>query len=162
MKIISSFLFAIAIFLFVACRSPKDQSPVFDLEHDLTTEQIDSFEHLFAIHKERTGNELALVTTPDYKPEKNIEKFSLRFANEHGIGEKEKNNGLLVCFSRAKHQVRISTGYGLENILTDDKAQKIIDSIMIPEFREDRTFEGLAKGFTAITEFLERPENKLK
>ena len=162
MKFISGFLFTVALFLFVACRSPKDQSPVFDYEHDLTGSQVDSFERLFALHEERTTNQLALVTTPDFGADSNIDSFSIKFGNMHGIGQKGKNNGVLICFSHAKHEVRISTGYGIENILKDDMAKKIIDSLMIPEFREGRDFEGLSKGFTAITMFLERPENRIK
>ena len=56
----------------------------------------------------------------------------------------------------------ISTGYGTEKMLKDEIAKKIIDSLMIPNFKQAKTFEGLWEGSKAIITFLEKPENKIK
>jgi uncharacterized membrane protein YgcG len=47
--------------------------------------------------------------------------------------------------------------FGTEKVLTDSIAQNIIDSIMIPKFKEQKYFEGLWNGSLAITSFLEKP-----
>jgi len=59
-------------------------------------------------------------------------------------------------------QVRMAAGYGTEKVLTTVSPKKIIDSLMIPQFKRQQYFEGLWNGSIAITGFLEKPENKIK
>ena len=117
---------------------------------------------MYKAHEKITTNEIALVTTPDYGTDSTLERFVLNFGNKYGIGKKEKNNGVLIVFSNAMRQTRISTGYGTEKVLTNEIAKKIIDSVMIPYFKQAKTFEGLWEGSKAIITFLEKPENKIK
>ena len=74
-------------------------------------------------HEKITTNEIALVTTPDYGTDSTLERFALNFGNKYGIGKKEKNNGVLIVFTNAIRQTRISTGYGTEKVLKDEIAK---------------------------------------
>jgi uncharacterized protein len=102
------------------------------------------------------------LTTPDYgEYDKNLD-FAVDFGNKHGIGKKDYDNGVVIVFSKTKKQVVISTGYGTEKVLKDEIAKKIIDSLMIPKFKENLYFEGLRDGSKAIVNFLDKPENKIQ
>lgn len=59
-------------------------------------------------------------------------------------------------------ETRISIGYGTEKILQDEIAKDILDSLMIPKFKQDPYFEGIYAGTKAVVDFLEKPENKIK
>jgi len=85
----------------------------------------------------------------------------VHFLRNYGLGKKDKNNGVAIIFSNKQRQTFVATGYGIEKVLTDEIAQKIIDSLMIPEFKKAKYFEGIWEGSKAIVNFLEKPENKI-
>ena len=159
-------IFTLFVFLFTSfafsCKSNKKNIWVLDMEHNLTQIQISKLDSLFKSHEKKTTNEIALVTTQDYKPDSSIIFFAVNFGRKYGVGKKDKDNGVVIAFSATKQQTMISTGYGTEKILKDEIAKKIIDSLMIPRFKEGRIFDGLWEGSKAIVNFLERPENKIK
>ena len=150
-----------AILNLFSCSTNEKKVWVLDFEHVLTPAQITSLDSMYKAHEKITTNEIALVTIPEYGTDSTLERFALNFGNKYGIGKKEKNNGVLIVFTNAIRQTRISTGYGTEKVLKDEIAKKIIDSVMIPYFKNDRIFEGLWEGSKAITTFLEKPENKI-
>ena len=134
---------------------------VFDKEQILTENQVDSLNTLFENHEIETTNQIVLVTTPDFGNHRDIAEYSVEFGNFHGIGQRNKDNGVVIVFSKAKREVFIATGYGTENFLRDELAKGIVDNFMIPKFRVDDYFGGLYAGSKEIVEFLERPENRM-
>ena len=148
--------------LFNLCSSKKDQQRIYDYEGILTARQIQSLDSLYQDHETKTTNQFCLITTPNYGQDTSIDSYALHTFSRLGIGRKEINNGVLIVLSQANHRVRISTGLGTEKVLTDSYAKKIIDSIMIPEFKNNNYYEGIWQGSKAITTFLERSENKIK
>ena len=135
---------------------------VYDTENILTKDQSIQFENLFSGHEKKTTNEIVLVTTPSYNPDETILFYSVRFLREHSVGKSKINNGIVIVFSQAHRQVQISTGYGTEKVLKDEIAKKIIDSLMVSQFKNGKFYEGLLDGSKAIVNFLEKPENKIK
>lgn len=152
------------IILILGCSSTskRDMTFVFDNEQILTEEQENAFDRLFREHEQKTTNEIVLVTTPNWGEQENALFFAVEFGNKLGIGKKEKDNGVVIVFSKQQREIRISTGYGTENILKDEIAKKIIDSFMIPRFKEGKYYEGLYDGSKATIEFLELPGNEIK
>ena len=136
-------------------------SYVFDTEHDLDTAQKRALDDLYYEHRKRTTNEIALITTASFYPDSNIRMYSMHKLRELGVGRKDINNGLIIVYSRVNRQVRIATGYGTEKVLKDEIAKRIIDSLMIPAFKDDRIYQGLWSGSKAIVDFLDRPENRI-
>ena len=153
-------IFPTAFFIF-SCNSNKKTIWVYDIEHDLTTEQINKLDSLFKSHEKITSNEIALVTTSDYGTDTSIAEFGKNFGKKYGVGKKVKNNGVVIVFSRAKKETNISTGYGTEIVLTNKSAKTIIDSFMIPEFKHANFYEGILNGSKAIIEILEKPGNRI-
>lgn len=70
------------------------------------------------------------------------------------IGEKGKDNGLLLVISLEDRKIFIQTGYGLEGTLTDGETGYIIDKYIIPEFKKSEYEKGIIKGSHAIYEKL--------
>ncbi len=72
-----------------------------------------------------------------------IEGFAVRAFEAWKLGEKGKDNGILVVVAREDRKVRIETGYGNEGALTDAQAGRIIRGSIAPAFREGRYGDGL-------------------
>jgi uncharacterized protein len=72
-----------------------------------------------------------------------IEDFASRAFQAWRLGEKGRDNGVLVVVARDERRVRIETGYGAEGGLTDAQSGRIIRSVIQPAFREGRYGEGL-------------------
>jgi len=146
------------------CTQDSKQPPqrVYDYESVLDSAQIKQLTELYISHEKKTTNQIALITTSSFGKDSTIEDYALARFNQMGIGRKDINNGVLIVYSGAHRQIRIATGLGTEKILTNDIAQHIIDSIMLPRFANNEIFPGIWNGSKAITEFLERPENKIK
>lgn len=67
-----------------------------------------------------------------------------------GIGDKNKNNGILFLISTGERKVRIEVGYGLEGRITDGKTGRILDNYVIPYLKKDDWNNGIKNGFNAI------------
>ena len=105
---------------------------------------------LAAAVKEKTGAELALVTVNSYAPYASINDFSLALAESWGIGERNKDNGILLILAMTEREVRIEVSYGFEGAIPDSAAGRILDNVVIPAFREGDFSGGLLAGFENI------------
>ena len=152
----------LAIFIFCKQNPAQQRTWVYDYEMVLDSSQVKQLSDLFNNHEKKTTNEIVLITTSNYGSDTSIEAYAQRTHNNLGIGKEGINNGVLIVYSGANRQVRISSGYGTEKVLTDPIAKKIIDSLMLPHFRNAEVFEGIWAGSKAVVEFLERPENEIK
>ncbi len=156
----------IVFLMFFSCSTTTEKKIlrtfVFDNENIFTKLQIRELDSLISAHEKITTNEIAILTTSDFGKSDNILYYSFDFYNRYGIGKKDYDNGVLIVLSTVKKQCRITTGYGTEEVLKDEIAKKIIDSLMTPKFKEQKYFEGVRDGCTAIITFLEKPENKIK
>lgn len=90
----------------------------------------------------------ALNETEFYKD--TYQKIDL--GNFWAIGTKEKNNGLLIVLSMNERNIGISTGKGTENALSDEFLKKIIDTEIIPLFKQEKFYEGIMSGLNKIME----------
>ncbi len=79
-----------------------------------------------------------------------IEEVSYDIAKKNGIGQKGKDNGVLVLIAKDDRQMRIEVGYGLEGVLPDILAGQIIRKEMIPHFKEGDYAGGIQAGVDAI------------
>lgn len=96
-----------------------------DFAHVLTEDQIKALSTTVHTYKEQTTHQIALVTIPTTK-EESIEQYAVQLFQEWGIGQKERDNGVLVLAAIQDHKIRIEVGYGLEPLLTDTKSAQII------------------------------------
>lgn len=121
-----------------------------DFEGLLTDEQVKQLTEIIKKHEQQTTDQIAIVTLTSLKPYENIDEFSLNLANQWGVGQKGKNNGVLIAIAAGLGKIRIQNGYGIESRLTDPETKRIIDELIIPEFRSRNYYEGLKKALEAI------------
>ena len=161
---IMKYITVLFLTFFIFCKQDPTQQRtwVYDYEMVLDSTQVKLLSELFNNHEKKTTNEIVLITTSHYGTDTTIEAYALRTHNNLGIGKKGINNGVLIVYSGANRQARISTGYGTEKVLTDPIAKDIIGNLMVPHFKQNEVFAGIWAGSKAIVEFLERPENKIK
>jgi uncharacterized protein len=102
--------------------------------------------------KAASGDVVVVVTVPTYEPAGDIREYAVRLFQNHGrgIGEKGKDNGLLILLSVRERRVWIEVGYGLEQFITDGYAGETVRNYMVPEFRNNRYGAGLLAGTRRI------------
>ncbi len=83
-----------------------------------------------------------------------LEEYSVKVAQTWKLGQKGKDNGILLLISRDDHKVRIEVGYGLEGTLTDLRSNEIIDQVIRPRFRQGDFDGGVEQGVDAIVKVL--------
>ena len=99
--------------------------------------------------EQKTTAQLVVVTVKSLKGAP-LEDYSLKLLRDWGIGQKEKNNGVLLLVSTGDRKSRVEVGYGLEGALTDSLTGQIQDQYMIPYFRKGTYEPGIAYGYEAL------------
>ncbi|MDO8734782.1 MAG: TPM domain-containing protein, partial [Elusimicrobiota bacterium] len=79
-----------------------------------------------------------------------IDDFSVKLFKEWGIGKKGKDNGVLLISSIEDRKVKIEVGYGLEGILPDGLCGEILDTYIVPYFKDGEYGKGMAAGVVAV------------
>jgi uncharacterized protein len=143
-------------------RTPIPEKPtgwVADFENIFTPEERFILDSLINSHELNYSNEVAIVTlTLDsilITSSEEFDNFSLTLFKKWGIGKKEKNNGIGILISTNLRKIRIDTGTGLTGKLTDEEAKKIIDTIIIPKFKNGEFYLGVLCGLQAILDEIE-------
>jgi uncharacterized protein len=99
---------------------------------------------------ERTDSTQVVVLTVQSLEGDVIEDFSIRVGDAWKIGQKGKDNGVIFIVSKADRKMRIEVGRGLQGVLTDLLAGRIIDTVIKPRFKQDRFDDGFLEGIRAI------------
>jgi uncharacterized protein len=100
-------------------------------------------------YEQSTTNQVVVVTLPDLKGYP-IEDWGLALGRGWDIGQKGKDNGVLLIVAPNAHKVRIEVGYGLEGDLPDATANQIIQSEIIPKFKSGDMAGGISAGVSGI------------
>ena len=99
-----------------------------------------------------SGDVVVVATVPTFKPYADIEEYAVKmFENGgRGIGDKGKDNGLLIVVAVEDRRIKIEVGYALEEFITDGFAGETIRDEMTPQFRNGNYGAGLLAGSTRI------------
>jgi len=108
-------------------------------------------------HEDRTTNQVVVLTIASLQGE-SIEDYSNKVFIEWGLGQKDKDNGILIVVVPDERRMRIEVGYGLEPTMTDLMAGRIIRELMTPRFREGDYDGGITEGALAVINVLEGQE----
>jgi uncharacterized protein len=109
----------------------------------------------------KTTDQMVVVTLASLQ-DTTIEEFGVRLGRFWQIGQKGKNNGVLLIVAPNERKVRIEVGYGLESVLTDAVARTIIDVAIRPKFRAGDFSGGIAAGVDAILNVLTHDDSEWK
>jgi uncharacterized protein len=80
--------------------------------------------------------------------------------NKWGVGQKGSDNGVVLFVFIDDHLLRIATGRGMNAILPDDECKRIIDTMIVPEFRNHDFDKGLSSGIDAILSSILAKQNR--
>lgn len=96
-----------------------------------------------------TSNQIVVAIFPSIE-EESVDDFTNRLFEKWQLGQKDRNNGILLAVFMKEKRVRIEVGYGLEGVLTDATSSRIIRDELAPEFRAGRPDVGIEKAVNAM------------
>ena len=136
-------------YVLLACTSktavPTEQAHfnwVMDQADLLSASQEDSIATLSRQLEAEIGSQVAVLIIQSLDGEK-IEEYSLKAANAMKLGRASHDDGVLITISTNDHRVRIEVGEGLEYILKDEIAARLIREDMAPRFAQGNYGDGL-------------------
>lgn len=129
--------------------SPTEEFYINDYANILSSETEEYIlQRSLALHA-ADGTQIVVVTVPNLEG-MSLEKYAYDLFNSFGIGDKEKDNGLLLLLALEERQFRVEVGDGLGGILPDGKTGRFQDNYIIPYLREDKWDEGIKNGYDAF------------
>jgi uncharacterized protein len=120
---------------------PEPQGYVNDLAGVLTPDERGRLQDLASSLQKSVGAELAIAIVPTVEPLES-KSYAVQLFAKWGVGKKGKDNGVLILLAMKERRVEIEVGYGLEGILPDAVAGRLLDRFAVPEFREGRMGPG--------------------
>ena len=140
---------ALLLFAFSFCFALNFNEQINDEAHIFSQNERDELLSLVQNFEQNSTTQIAIVTLNSLE-NKSIEELSLEIARGYKLGQKESDNGVLLVVAPNEKKVRIEVGYGLEGALTDAISSQIINSVMIPDFKNGKMSEGVKDGVLAI------------
>ncbi len=128
---------------------PPLQGHVNDHAGLLSPVQRRSLESLLSRFEASTTNQVAVLIIPSLEDE-SLEDFSMRVAEKWRLGQKGRDNGVLLLIAVKDRKARIEVGYGLEGALPDIVAGRILRNLLFPAFREGDYYGGIQAALVAI------------
>ena len=132
-----------------ALEVPQYQGYVTDLAGMISPTQRQRLEQTLLAFEQSDSTQIAVLTIPSLEGD-TLEDFSIRTVEAWKIGQKGKDNGVLLLVSKGDRKARIEVGRGLEGVLTDLLAGRIVDQIISPRFKAGQMDEGFEAGVSAI------------
>jgi uncharacterized protein len=150
--LIISLFFSFGVFAQIEKVIPAKPNPsrlVNNYTNALTSAQVQLLEQKLVSYDDSTSNQIVIVvmeTTGSYS----IEEVALGILRTWGVGNKGKNNGIVILATIKERKVWIATGSGLEGAVPDITAKSIIDDDILPAFRTGDYFKGFDAGTTSL------------
>jgi uncharacterized protein len=156
LRIIALCLIFLTAFSGYAQNFPEKPNPpriVNDFANTMSADEVAALEQKLVAYNDTTSTQIAIVTIADLEGY-DVTDYADRLAEKWGIGQKGTNNGLLILIkpktSGEKGLARISVGYGLEDVIPDAVARRIVDNEMIPEFAQGSYYKGISKATDVV------------
>jgi len=132
---------------------PKPINYVSDFAEMIDPEYETKINNLAEELEKKTTAQVCVVTVNSLEG-KTIEKYAFELFNQWGIGQKDKNNGVLLLIANQEMKVRIEVGLGLESVITNQKAQEMLDEIVMPRFNKEEFGLGSYECVEEISELI--------
>jgi uncharacterized protein len=137
-----------------AAEIPPLKARVTDLTGTLNAQQKSALEQTLAEFEARKGAQIAVLMVPTTQPE-TIEQYAVRVQEAWKLGRKGVDDGVLLVVAKNDRKVKIETGYGLEGILPDAIAKRIIEDDIVPRFKAGDFYGGIRAGVDRIMRVVE-------
>lgn len=137
-------LVSLVVSINLSAQFPERPSPpklVNDFADFLSPQEQQMLEQKLVAYDDSTSNQIAIVTITDLG-NYDISQYAFELAEKWGIGRKHKNNGILILASKEQREIFIATGYGLEDVLPDAICKRIVERIVLPNFKNGNFYAG--------------------
>jgi uncharacterized protein len=141
---------------------PALTGPVNDFANVIDGDSARTLEELSLSLERASGDAVVVATVDTVRPDyADLQEYAVKmFENGgRGIGQKGKDNGVLVVVAVRDRQVRIEVGYDLEQFVTDGFAGQVSRLDMVPAFRSGDYGQGLVAGVTRIVDRIAEGRN---
>jgi uncharacterized protein len=128
---------------------PNPPRMVNDFVMKLSPQEQASLEKKLRYYRDSTSTEISVVIVKTTQPYPLLD-YGVKLGKTWGIGQKGKNNGVILLWATDDRRIRILTGYGMEGVLPDAISKRIQNEIIVPLFKQERYFDGLDQGIDAI------------
>lgn len=132
---------------------PPLDSRVTDLTNTLSPEQRATLENRLAEFEAQKGSQIAVLMVPTTEPEA-IEQYSIRVVDQWKLGREDVDDGILILVAKDDRRMRIEVGYGLEGVIPDAIAKRIIAEIMVPHFRQGDYYGGINAAVDSLIQLI--------
>jgi uncharacterized protein len=131
---------------------PELTQPVNDFAHVIDAQSAQTMEALIRSLQQASGDVVVVATVPTFKPYGDIREYAVKMFENHGrgIGQRGRDNGLLILLAVNDRQVWVEVGYELEQFITDGFAGETSRQYMAPQFRQGAFGPGLLAGVSRI------------
>ncbi len=133
---------------------PEFNGWVVDLTNTLTSTQKQLLEQQLKQFAETKGSQLAVLIVPTTTPE-SIEQYSIRVVEKWQLGRKGIDDGVLLLIAKNDRKLRIEVGYGLEGVIPDAVAKRVISEIISPYFKVGDFYGGIVAGVQQLIRLIE-------
>lgn len=139
--------------------APKYQGYVTDLGGVLSVSQKQSLEGYSKQLQIKTGIQVATVIIPELKDKWTVDEYANRLFEAWGVGQKGQDNGVLFVVALKEKKMRIEVGYGVEAVIPDGKAGAIMDTYIVPYFKEGHLQKGIVSGHLSLISVIAEASN---
>ena len=133
---------------------PPLAARVTDLTGTLSPSQRDTLERELQAFESRKGSQIAVLIVPTTQPEE-IEQYSIRVAEAWKLGRKRVEDGVLLLIAKDDRALRIEAGYGLEGVIPDAVANRVVDEIIVPFFKQGDFYGGIQAGVSRLMRLID-------
>ena len=133
---------------------PPLRARVTDLTSTLTREQQAGLEQRLAQFEANKGAQIGVLILPTTQPE-TIEEFAVRVQEQWKLGRKGIDDGVLLVVATEDRTLRIEVGYGLEGVIPDAIAKRIIEEDIVPQFRQGDFYSGISAGVSRVMSLIQ-------
>jgi uncharacterized protein len=136
---------------------PKLSQRVTDITGTLTAAQLAGLEEKLTAFEAQKGSQIAVLIVPTTQPQ-DIAEYGIQVADLRQIGRKNIDDGIIVIVAKDDHKLRIEVGRGLEGVIPDVIAKRIISDIITPYFKAGDLAGGIDAGVTQIIKLVNGEE----
>jgi uncharacterized protein len=133
---------------------PQPVGRVNDFAHVLSQKELLQVKTFLDEFYSKRGIDIVVVILPHLIANNTIEEDAVILFEKWGIGDRERDDGILLLLSLKERRVRIETGYGAEALISDAVAGRIIREVIVPELKKEDFGKAIYKGAHAIVELL--------
>jgi uncharacterized protein len=122
--------------------APNPPRLVNDLTGTLSTEEVGQLEQKLLAYSDSTSTQVSIVLMGSVGPY-DISDYAIQLGEKWGIGGKGKDNGILILAAMDDRKVFITTGRGMEGVVPDALAKRIVTDMILPNFKMQAYYQGL-------------------